>query len=298
MSGAVTPAVRTARVAAQAKLNLLLRITGRAENGYHELYTLFQMVALADTVTVRVGGTGRSLDCDAAEAGPVEQNLGWRSALAFCAATGWETGFKITIEKRIPIGGGMGGGSADAAAVLRALNALAPKPLTIDPMLALGNALGADVPFLLLGHPTALGTGTGATLMPLLPLPERAVVLERPGFAVSSKEAFGWFAADRGDHPYSRIPAPLPYPPTWEAVALEAANDLEGPVFARHPALEPRRAALAGAGAHIARMTGSGSTLFGVFEDASAARAAVAAAPGARILTKTVSEVAPVEVIA
>ncbi len=282
----------TARVAAQAKLNLLLRITGRAPNGYHELYTLFQVVALADTVTVRTGVPGRSLDCDVAAAGPTEENLGWRAAVSFLEATGWDTGFAITIEKRIPIGGGMGGGSADAAAVLRALNALAPTPLGIEALLALGNRLGADVPFLLLGHATAIGTGTGATLMPLLPLPERAIVLDRPGFAVSSKDAFGWFASDRGDRPYSRIPEPLPYPPTWEAIGAQAVNDLELPVMARHPELEPRRVALEADGASIARMTGSGSTLFGVFDDEARARQAT---HGARILTRTVSEVAPVE---
>jgi 4-diphosphocytidyl-2-C-methyl-D-erythritol kinase len=289
---------RAACVAAQAKLNLLLRITGRTAHDYHALYTIFQLVALSDTVTIRVGGPTRALDCTGADVGPVEENLAWRAAVAFCDATGWDTGFEIAVEKRIPVGGGMGGGSADAAAVLRILNTLAPKPLTIGPMLSLGELIGADVPFLILGHPTALGTGTGATLMPLLPLPERAVVLERPGFSVSSADAFGWFAGDRGERPYSRIPAPLPYPLTWAAVAHEAANDLEAPVFARHPALAERRQALEAAGADIARMTGSGSTLFGVFTDADRADRAAAASPAERLLTKTVSEVAPVEVIA
>ena len=115
-----------ARVAAEAKLNLSLRITGRMANGYHALHTLFQRVALADIVTVRVDTPHRSLVCDAPAIGPVEHNLGWRAAAAFCQAAAWDTGFAITLEKHIPIGGGMGGGSADAAAVLRALNALAP----------------------------------------------------------------------------------------------------------------------------------------------------------------------------
>ncbi len=287
-----------ARVAAHAKLNLSLRITGRTENGYHALHTLFQLVALSDSVTVRVGVHRRALDCDAPAAGPAEHNLGWRAAVAFCEATGWDTGFEIAIEKHIPIGGGMGGGSADAAAVLRALNALAPAPLMPSALLTLGGQLGADVPFLLLGHTTALGTGTGALLTPLLPLEARAVVLELPGFAVSSKDAFGWFAADRDGRPYSGAPALLPSPPTWDAVQREAQNDLEAPVFARHPSLVQRREALEQAGAEIARMTGSGSTLFGTFSDPAAAKRAVAAAPAARVLTKTVREVAPIEVIA
>ena len=290
-----------ARIAAQAKLNLLLRITGRTDNGshaLHTLHTLFQLVALSDTVTVRVGAQGRTLDCDATAAGPVEQNLGWRAALAFCDATAWATGFEIAIEKRIPIGGGMGGGSADAAAVLRALNALAPTPLTPNALIALGGHLGADVPFLLMGGATALGTGTGAILTPLLPLPARAVVLELPGFAVSSKDAFGWFAADRDGRPYTGTPALLPSPPTWDALRAHAQNDLEAPVFTRHPSLVQRREAMEQAGAEIARMTGSGSTVFGVFADDSAAERAVAAAPGSRVLTKTVGEVAPIEVIA
>ena len=164
-----------ARVAAEAKLNLSLRITGRMANGYHALHTLFQRVALADIVTVRVDTPHRSLVCDAPAAGPVEHNLGWRAAAAFCQAAAWDTGFAITLEKHIPIGGGMGGGSADAAAVLRALNALAPAPLAPSALMAIGSQLGADVPFLLLTHATAVGTGTGAELTPIVAPPSLTV---------------------------------------------------------------------------------------------------------------------------
>ena len=287
-----------ARVAAEAKLNLSLRITGRMANGYHALHTLFQRVALADIVTVRVDTPHRSLVCDAPAIGPVEHNLGWRAAAAFCQAAAWDTGFAITLEKHIPIGGGMGGGSADAAAVLRALNALAPAPLAPSALMAIGSQLGADVPFLLLTHATAVGTGTGAELTPIVAPPSRAVVLELPGFAVSSKDAFGWFAQDRGERPYTAEPAPLPASASWDEIRGAAQNDLEPPVFRRHPSLEERRAALAQAGAAIARMTGSGSTVFGVFDSPDEAARAVQAAPTSRFLTKTVEHVAPIEVIA
>ena len=96
---------RTARVEAQAKINLFLRILSREPGGYHQLETLFQRVALADSVTVRMGDGGRSLDCRGADTGPVEKNLAWRAAVAFAQATGGPANFQIEIEKRIPVGG-------------------------------------------------------------------------------------------------------------------------------------------------------------------------------------------------
>ena len=119
----------TARIEAQAKVNLFLRILGREPSGYHQLETLFQRVSLADQVTVRTDVVGRSLECSGADVGPVEQNLAWRAALAFSDAASWPDAFAIEVTKNIPVGGGLGGGSADAGAVLRALNAMAPRRL-------------------------------------------------------------------------------------------------------------------------------------------------------------------------
>jgi 4-diphosphocytidyl-2-C-methyl-D-erythritol kinase len=285
----------TARVEAQAKINLFLRILSREESGYHQLETLFQRIALADSVTVRAGGTTRSLDCRGAETGPVEKNLAWRAAVAFADAAGGPAGFAIEIEKRIPVGGGLGGGSADAAAVLRALNALAEKPLAQAALESIAFSLGADVPYLLSEHALALGSGRGEKLFPLAPLPFRDVILAVPPFGVSSADAFGWFAAQKAArHSGTRATLPVGRTLEWRMIAALAANDLEGVVAAHHPEIARLRDTLRQRGAMLAQMSGSGSTVFGVFD----APAPAVSIDGTRLLqTSTVEKVAPVEYV-
>ena len=306
MSARNRPAHTAARVEAQAKLNLFLRVLAREESGYHLIETLFQRIALADTVTVRTDVAGRSLDCDDAATGPADKNLGWRAATVFAAATGWPAGFAIEITKRIPVGGGLGGGSADGAAVLRALNALAPAPLGPGPLSDLAFELGADVPYLLGAHALALGTGRGERLLGLTALPARAVLLLVPPFGVASREAFAWHAESRGggSPPSRRDALVVPSPLDWDAVANQSTNDLEGCVFGRHPQLAELRDALDRSGARLARMTGSGSTIFGVYDASDrapdkglAAELQVNAADAKRIETRTVEGVASVELI-
>ncbi len=292
-----------ARVEAQAKVNLFLRVIARAPDGYHELETLFQRIALADTVTVRTSAHGRSLDCGSALPGRVEDNLAWRAAVAFAATVGWPSGFAIEIEKRIPVGGGLGGGSADAAAVLRALNAMTTHPLAPAPLASLALSLGADIPYLTTTRPLALGRGRGEQLTIVEPLAARSLLLLVPAFGVSTAEAFSWYADAallRGARPHGA--GTLPVHPSWSDVSAHAENDLEDAVFVRRPELEVLRQSLASHGASIARMTGSGSVIFGLFESnaaASRARAAIGAAvPGAQgIETMTVEQVAAVELL-
>jgi 4-diphosphocytidyl-2-C-methyl-D-erythritol kinase len=293
---ASVPARRTARVEAQAKINLFLRILSREPSGYHQLETLFQRIALADAVTVCVGGAGRTLDCRGAETGPVEKNLAWRAAVAYAEAGGGPASFSIEVEKRIPVGGGLGGGSADAAAVLRALNALAERPLDERALSAIAFSLGADVPYLLSTHALAVGTGRGEQLFPLEPLPERQLLLAVPPFGVSSGDAFGWFAEQQAArHSGTRATLPVGRKPEWRAIAALAANDLESVVAARHPEIATLRDCLRSAGAMLAQMTGSGSSVFGVFE--AAAPDALERLGAARLVhTATVGRVARVEI--
>jgi 4-diphosphocytidyl-2-C-methyl-D-erythritol kinase len=300
---------QTARVHAQAKINLFLRILSREPSGYHQLETLFQRISLADVVTVRLDVSARSLDCTgpstgpnggptaAPDLGPTEQNLAWRAAVAFCDVARWQVPFAIEIEKHIPVGGGLGGGSADGAAVLRALNALAPEPLGQDALNAIAFTLGADVPFLTTEMALALGTGRGEQLIPFAPMPARALRLLLPGFGVSSKDAFGWYAADRA----GRTPTPIPHVPligelNWEMVAALAVNDLERPVFARHPELAGLLHTLSQSGPQMARMTGSGSTLFAVYATPPAELPAVGIDVQV-VEATTVQRVAPVTLI-
>jgi 4-diphosphocytidyl-2-C-methyl-D-erythritol kinase len=284
-----------ARVEAQAKINLFLRILSREPSGYHQLETLFQRIALADSVLVRTAGDGRSLDCRGADTGPPEKNLAWRAAVAFADAAGGPANFQVEIEKRIPVGGGLGGGSANAAAVLRALNALAERPLDNAALGAIAFSLGADVPYLLSTHPLALGSGRGEKLFPLGPLAARSVLLAVPPFGVASRDAFGWYAERKASrHSGTRATLPVGRKLEWRTIAALAANDLESVVAERHPEIAALRDTLSRDGAIMAQMSGSGSVVFGVFE--SGVPAGVGMAAGTRVIeTDTVETVAPVE---
>lgn len=255
-----------ASVEAQAKLNLRLCITAREHTGYHQLESLFLRVDLADSVRVATDTAARELICPGLELAP-EQNLAFRAAAAFAEAANWPRGFHIEIEKRIPAGGGLGGGSADAGAVLRLLNHLAPKPLPPAQLLTLALRLGADVPFLSTDAPLALGWGRGERLLALRPLPSREVLLALPPFGVETAAAFRWFAEEASAGPVE-APAPLTLDELdrWDRIAALAVNDLEPVVFAKHPEIARCVGILRDAGARIARMSGSGSTAFGIFD--------------------------------
>lgn len=270
---------RAARVRAQAKVNLFLRVLAREESGFHQLETLFCRLELADRVEVRVGGAARTLACDgpampAEGLGPPERNLAYRAAEAYAEVAGWPTGFEIAVEKHIPAGGGLGGGSADAGAVLRALNAISPRPQPAARLLDIAAGLGADVPFLTSQSALALAWGRGERMLELPALPVRDVVLAFLGFGVSTAEAFGWLASARREStllPRSRLLAPADLS-SWDAVARLAANDLEPVVAARHPAIANTLAFFRDSGVSLGsrapilvRMTGSGSTVFAVF---------------------------------
>ena len=277
--------MRAARVQAQAKINLFLQVVpGRDAQGYHEINTLFRRIDLADDVVVRAGGSGKSIDCagaqmPAAGLGSPESNLAYRAAVAFADRSGgWPSGFAIEIDKRIPVGGGLGGGSADAAAVLRALNALAPKPLTAEELHTVAAALGSDVPFLASGHLSALGFGRGTQLVAQHPMFEsHRMLVVVPPFSIATADAYRWLEEDRtrrGVNQPGKVP-PLPpitgIPDSQEDVraSLDKStfNDFESVVEARHPEIRAIREELRSKGALVARLAGSGSCVFGLFGD-------------------------------
>ena len=284
---------RSARVVAQAKVNLYLRVLAREASGYHSIETLFQRLDWGDDVTVAVT-PGRSLDCRGAipsgGLGPTEKNLAWRAAVAYADATGWPSGFAIEIEKRIPAGGGLGGGSADAGAVLRALDALAPRPLG-PRLVELASGLGADVPFMSVEAPLALGWNRGERLLPLSPLPPRPVILLVPDFAVGTADAYGWVAAERGGYaPEGMVLSPEALG-SWETLAAVAVNDFERVVARRHPEIAELVDELASQGAAPAMMSGSGSTVFGVFPSAPDVGAIARGTGRSPIVTRTSARV-------
>jgi 4-diphosphocytidyl-2-C-methyl-D-erythritol kinase len=288
---------KVARVAAQAKLNLGLRILARERSGYHEIETLFARIALADTVTVRPGDEKRSLVVRGLESGPELENLAYLAAASYGEATGWPAGFEIEIEKKIPVGGGLGGGSADAGAVLRALNALAPHPVSDAELLRIALTLGADVPFLTTTEPFALAWGRGERMLSLPALPERTVLLVLPGFAVSTAEAFAWISASRtADVPSPRLVSVAELT-SWDSLQPHVVNDFELVVCERFPEMASTIAQLRASGATIAGMSGSGSTLFGVLPLFSDTAALADALPGTVVPTRTVTRVAAVELV-
>lgn len=283
------------RIAAQAKINLRLKILAREEGGYHSIETIFARIDLADDVVVRVGGSGRFIDCKGANVGPAEKNLAYRAALAYAETTGWPDAFSIEITKRIPIGGGLGGGSSDAGAVLRALDAMSP--LRHGPrLIALAAELGADVPFLTLSCPFALAWSRGERLMPLPTLPSRHAVVVTPDHGVATAEAYGWVAeARQGFSPTAFIIDALAAP-QWDKMAAIATNDFDAVVFNRFPELRKAAASMRQNKALISMLAGSGSSVIGIFDDRQDAENALTATGMNGRITRTSTAVAPVQI--
>ena len=284
----------TASVTAQAKVNLALRILARERSGYHQIETLFARLELGDEVTVRTDVSNRSLDVAGPALpvdglGPAERNLAWRAATAYADAARWPRGFSIEIDKRIPVGGGLGGGSADAGAVLRLLDHLNPTPLGPDRLLALATPLGADVPFLASEAPLALGWGRGERILSLPPLPAREVRLVVPPFAIVTADAYAWLDAGGERQPEGRLLAAASLS-HWAGVAELAVNDFEPAVFERHAELASVAGKLRAAGARIALLSGSGSTIFGIF-DVPPASGALDGIAGRVVATRTATRV-------
>lgn len=291
-------AARQAHVRANAKLNLRLAVLAREASGYHTIETVMHKIALADDVDVALAPSDTRMVTADMECGPSEHNLAGRAADAFLSATGWNTGYTIHLTKRIPSGGGLGGGSADAGATLRALNALAPTPLSPDALLAIATPLGADVPFLTSDAPMVLAWGRGERMLALDPLPERHVVLVVPKFRVATADAYGWLAQDReGTGTVPRAGELRHWHlANWTELAHWRGNDFEPVIAARHPETSGIINALHHAGAELAGMTGSGSTLFGIFEALPDVEALRRKTGGDVIVTKTASGVDAVSV--
>jgi len=276
------------RVRAFAKINLTLRVLGARPDGYHDLRTTFQSLALHDTLTCRARPGPFRIACDDPACPADETNLVWRAAERVWAGgrrRGAPRDVVVRIAKRIPMEAGLGGGSSDAAAAIRVLAALWRLDLTAARTRSIAAALGADVPFFLEGG-TALGIGRGDVLSPLPDAPAAWVTLVVPAFGVRTAEAYGWF--DQSDATRARRASRL-RPLAWPQALLDG-NDLEAPVAARHPEIGRLVKALLRAGASHAAMSGSGSAVFGLFDrrvDASAAARALARRGRRIIVTRT-----------
>lgn len=251
-------------VEAHAKINLSLAVGPLRDDGYHEIDTLFQTVTLCDTVELA------PLNAGAVELVVVEgdvprgpDNLAWQAAEAVMERTGCP-GVRIRLTKRIPVAAGLGGGSADAAAVLVGMNVLHKISADTSFLLSLAAGIGSDVPFLVEGG-TARGRGRGELLQRLPVWDECALVLVTPRIAISARDAYDWARIGLTEEDlFTRLNCSGIQKGGAGLSAAPLFNDLEAGVVAAHPEVGAVRAALLEAGALRARMSGSGPTVFGL----------------------------------
>lgn len=258
-----------------AKINLGLHITRKREDGYHELETLFYPVGLYngtpenpepfdDILEVHLCETGRdefsfsgnAIDC------PLEKNLVWKAARVFRDAIGYTGGVNIRLDKHIPDGAGLGGGSADASFTLLALNDLLNRPMSKSELVCLAAGLGADCPFFIENRPV-LATGIGEAMTPFpLNLDGCWAVVVKPDIYISTREAFGCVSPRRPDHSIANILClPVSH---WQPLLI---NDFEAPLFSMYPHLADVKKSLLENGAVYASMSGSGSSIYGIYPD-------------------------------
>jgi 4-diphosphocytidyl-2-C-methyl-D-erythritol kinase len=255
---------------AHAKLNLFLRVLGRDADGFHAIETLFCLVSLADTLRAeRRNGRRITIDVSGADAGPAEENLAVRAAALVLEATGHRFGVHLTLDKRIPVRAGLGGGSSDAAAALQAVNALAGHAVPRHELLQFAARLGSDVPFFMSGGPLALAWGRGERMLALPALQTAPALLVVPPFGIGTAEAYGWVdAARQSSSRRGAVALDLDVLSHWGDIGRLAGNDFESPVFQHHPPVRAAFEALVGTRPLVCRMSGSGSTLFAVYRSA------------------------------
>ena len=271
---------RTARLYAFAKINLDLRVLHRRADNYHELRTIFQTISLADRIQVAFTPS-RKTSIQVSGNVDIPDNLVARAARACLDAMRVTGKVEFQLDKRIPMGAGLGGGSSDAAAVLLALPVLAGRTLDWHALLDLGAQLGSDVPFFLLGG-TAVAVGRGTELYPLPDHPPGVGLVAAPGIHVSTAEAYRALSAQlTAESQQNKI---VSFQSTvWRGIppcAIEAEsswgqNDFETVVFRRHPALKSIKQGLLKLGARPALMSGSGSAVFGLFPEREKLRRAI-----------------------
>jgi 4-diphosphocytidyl-2-C-methyl-D-erythritol kinase len=294
---------RGGRTLAQAKINLSLRVLAKEPDGYHSIETVFLRLELGDDVRLHVRASARTLRCGVMRGEPEEKNLAYRAAALYADETGWPGGFEIVIKKRIPIGGGLGGGSADAAAVLRILNTLSRNPISSASLQQLAARLGSDVPFLASDYGMAIGWGRGEKLLELPALPPRDVQLFFPPFGIDTGQAYALLDSSRGDRPAEFPDLTAEMFRSWESAARHSVNDFEAVIRPQWPAID---ALLSRADRYglFYRMSGSGSTVFKIPGITTTSTLEKTKLPRLelpegtkRIVTRTADSVVPVEIL-
>jgi 4-diphosphocytidyl-2-C-methyl-D-erythritol kinase len=261
------------------KVNLLLNILGRRPDGFHELETVLQPVDLCDEITFERAGKGIELSCSEKTLPTGPENLVFRAAEKFVAASGVSSGVKIHLEKKIPMAAGLGGGSGNAATTLLALNELFGKPLAAEKLFEIAASLGSDIPFFLQDKP-ALGIGRGEKIQSLEKFPAldgRAFLLIHPGFGIATPWAYKnlarFPATLNGQTGRAQKLISLLQASDLKAASAQFYNSLEAAAFEKFPILQLYQEFLLANGALAALMSGSGSTTFAICENLAIAEA-------------------------
>lgn len=265
--------LQTIVMQAPAKVNYRLDVVGKRPNGYHDLRMIMQRVNLCDEVTISlVTQPGIRVSCGRAGVPEGEGNIAWKAARALLELAGSDQGIDIGITKNIPVAAGLGGGSSDCAAVLSGLNELLGLGLSCERLMEIGVTLGADVPFFVFGQ-TALAEGIGELLTPLAKVPDVWVVLVNPNLPVSTAWVYQNLQLTQRDRLATLSNS-------FENVAdlcKILGNDLESVTIPAFPVIAEIKRSLLEFGAAGSLMSGSGPTVFGLFEDQATAQQAGAA---------------------
>lgn len=286
---------------ARAKVNLRLRVFPAGADGYHPIETIFCRISLCDRVRLRLRDRPGVRLTTSGDAPRGRANLAVRAAEALLLRAR-ATGAQIDLEKTIPQAAGLGGGSSDAAAVLRGLNTLLGEPLSRDALLEIAAGLGADVPFFVCDTPMARGRDRGDRIEPLTPLPPAPALVVCPAVAVSTASAYrawdAWasrrgVAAAAGRGPDADERSSAQSLATWEEAAVIAENDFEAVAFELHSELVAVKRRLLESGPYFALLAGSGASFFAPYPTAAARDAAAASLRGetrAQVFSVTMPE--------
>jgi 4-diphosphocytidyl-2-C-methyl-D-erythritol kinase len=277
-----THQTKSLRLPAFAKINLCLHVVGKRPDGYHELRTIFQAISLCDTLTLSITPESEinsfTLESNDQNLPLGPENLVSRAVQAIGAEIGLQGHVYARLDKKIPVARGLGGGSSDAAAALIGVLRLTKARVPLDRLLEIASGLGADVPFFLFGG-RALAVSRGDEIYPLSNAPKQTILVVSPrDIAVSTKDGYQWVSEEltKGPEPHKILEFCAL---CWSRQRAGISNDFEKPVFRRYPHLGEIRAGLLKRGAADAALAGSGSAVFGVFQNPAQARRAARAFP-------------------
>jgi 4-diphosphocytidyl-2-C-methyl-D-erythritol kinase len=264
-------AMNTITLRSPAKINLCLSVLGKRPDGYHEVEMMMQMVELCDEITVTRGRAGIRVSCDTGSVPSGERNIAWKAAHEMLTAAGSSEGLAVEIKKNIPVAAGLAGGSGNAAAVLVAADRLLDTRFGVDRLAAIGAKIGMDVPFFFFG-PTAFARGRGELVTAVAPVPVCWVLLINPGFETST----AWVYENLNLRLTKKVDCNKIARFTVRNIAEGLHNDLEAVTAVAYPVINRIKEALLAQKALGVCMSGSGPTVFGIFESESACRTAAA----------------------